>query len=82
MATPRRRLTSRAHSHPAAKQGRSPRGRVTCSETSVLDIPKLEAAKAAKKKAAAELLEHQKAKKIAAADAALAKGHKRGHHDK
>ena len=46
----------------------------------VLDIPKLEAAKAAKKKAAAEYLEHQKAAKIAAADAALAKGGKSGHH--
>lgn len=45
-------------------------------------MPKLEAAKAAKKKAADEWLAHQKAKKIAAADAALAKGHKGGHHDK
>jgi hypothetical protein len=46
----------------------------------VLDIPKLEAAKAAKKKAADEWLERQKAQKIAAADAALAKGHKNGRH--
>lgn len=46
----------------------------------VLDIPKLEAAKAAKKKAADDWLEHQKAKKIAAADAALAKSNKSGHH--
>jgi hypothetical protein len=45
----------------------------------VIDVPKLEAAKAAKKKAADEWLEHQKAKKVAAADAALAKGHKSGH---
>jgi len=46
----------------------------------VLDIPKLEAAKAAKKKAAEAWLERQKAEKIAAADAALAKGNKGGHH--
>lgn len=46
----------------------------------VLDIPKLEAAKAARKKQATEWLEHQKAAKIAAADAALAKGGKSGHH--
>jgi hypothetical protein len=48
----------------------------------VIDIPKLEAAKAAKKKAADEYLARQKANKIAAADAALAKGHKHGQHDK
>jgi hypothetical protein len=49
----------------------------------VLDIPKLEAKKEAKKKAAAEWLEHHKAEEIAAADAALAKkGNKSGHHDR
>ena len=48
----------------------------------VIDIPKLEAAKAAKNKAADQWLARQKADKIAAADAALAKGHKHGHHDK
>jgi hypothetical protein len=48
----------------------------------VLDIPKLEAAKEAKKKAAAEWLEHQKAQQIAAADAALARNHKSSHHDR
>ena len=47
----------------------------------VLDIPKLEAKKEAKKKAAAEWLERQKAEQIAAADAALAKGKKSGHHN-
>ena len=46
----------------------------------VLDIPKLEAAKEAKKKAAAEWLEHHKADQVAAADAALAKHNKNGHH--
>jgi hypothetical protein len=46
----------------------------------VLDIPKLEAAKTAKKKAAEEYLARQQAKKIAAADAALAKGNQSGHH--
>jgi hypothetical protein len=46
---------------------------------SVLDIPKLEAAKEAKKKAAAERLEHHKAEQVAAADAALAKHSKNGH---
>jgi hypothetical protein len=46
----------------------------------VLDIPKLEATQAAKKKAADEWLARQKANKIAAADAALAKGNKSGHH--
>jgi hypothetical protein len=51
-------------------------------EHAVLDIPKLEASKAAKKKAADEWLEHQKAKQIAAADAALAKGNKNAHHDR
>jgi hypothetical protein len=45
-------------------------------------VPKLEAAKSAKRKAAAEWLERQKAEQIAAADAALAKGHKNGHHDR
>jgi hypothetical protein len=45
-----------------------------------LDVPKLEAEKAAKKKAAAEWSEHHNAEKIAAADAALAKGNKHGHH--
>jgi hypothetical protein len=48
----------------------------------VIDVPKLEAAKTAKKKAADEWLAHEKAKKIAAADAALAKGNKSGHHGK
>jgi hypothetical protein len=47
----------------------------------VLDIPKLEAARAAKKKAAVEQLERAKAKQIAAADAALARGNKSAHHD-
>jgi hypothetical protein len=47
----------------------------------VLDIPKLEAERAAKKKAAAEQLERQKAKQVAAADAALARGNKNTHHD-
>jgi hypothetical protein len=47
-----------------------------------LDIPKLEAKKEAKKKAAAEWLERHKAEEIAAADAALAKGNKSGHHDR
>jgi hypothetical protein len=47
----------------------------------VLDVIKLEAIKEAKKKAAAEWVEHRKAEQIAAADAALAKGHKGGHHD-
>jgi hypothetical protein len=49
----------------------------------VLDIPKLEATKEAKKKAAAEWLERHKAEEVAAADAALAKkGNKSGHHDR
>jgi hypothetical protein len=48
----------------------------------VLDIPKLEAAKEAKKKAAAQWRERRKAEEIAAADAALAKGHKSAHHDR
>jgi hypothetical protein len=48
----------------------------------MLDIPKLEAAKSAKKKAADAWLAKQKAGKIAAADAALAKGRESGHHDK
>jgi hypothetical protein len=47
-----------------------------------LDIPKLEAEKEAKKKAAAEWLERHKAEEIAAADAALAKGNKSGHHNR
>ena len=42
----------------------------------VLDIPKLEAAKAAKVQAADKWLERRKAEQIAAADAALAKGAK------
>lgn len=52
----------------------------------VLDIPKLEAAKQARDKAAAETLERHKAAQVAAADAALAKrgkdgkGGKGGHH--
>jgi hypothetical protein len=48
----------------------------------VLDIPKLEAAKAAKVQAADKWLERRKAEQIAAADAALAKGGKSGHHDR
>jgi hypothetical protein len=47
----------------------------------VLDVLKLEAAKEAKQKAATEWLEHHKAEQVAAADAALAKGGKSGHHD-
>ena len=47
----------------------------------VLDVPKLEATKEAEKKAAAERRERYQAKKIAAADAAVAKGNKRGHGD-
>ena len=47
----------------------------------VLDIPKLEAMKEAENKAAAERRERYQAKKIAAADAAVAKGNKSGHHD-
>jgi hypothetical protein len=47
----------------------------------VLDVLKLETAKEAKKKAAAEWLEDHKAEQVAAADAALAKGGKNGHHD-
>jgi hypothetical protein len=45
-----------------------------------VDVPKLEAARAAKKKAAAEYLERHQADQIAAADAALAKG-KSSHDD-
>ena len=45
----------------------------------VLDVVKLEAEQAAKKKAAAEQLERQKARQIAAADAALAKHNKHPH---
>jgi hypothetical protein len=48
----------------------------------VLDVPKLEAAKEAKKKAAAEWLERHQAEEVAAADAALAKGKKSGRHDR
>jgi hypothetical protein len=48
----------------------------------VLDVPKLEAATAAKKQAADKWLERRKAEQIAAADAALAKGGKSGHHDR
>jgi hypothetical protein len=48
----------------------------------VLDIPKLEAKQAARKKAAAEWRERRKAEEIAAADAALAKGNKDGRHDR
>lgn len=51
-------------------------------EHAVLDVPKLEAAKAAKKQAADRWLERQKAERVAAADAALAKGGKGGHHDR
>jgi hypothetical protein len=47
----------------------------------VLDVPKLEAMKGAEKKAAAERRERLEAKKIAAADAAVARGNKSGHHD-
>jgi hypothetical protein len=54
----------------------------TAHEHVVLDIPKLEAGKAAKRKAAAEWRERQKAQEVAAADAALAKGAKGGHHDR
>lgn len=49
----------------------------------VLDVPKLEAAKAAKKQAADAWLVRHKAEQVAAADAALAKGGKGGgHHDR
>ena len=48
----------------------------------VLDVPKLEAMKEAEKKAAAERRERYQAKKIVAADAAVAKGNKSGHHDR
>jgi hypothetical protein len=48
----------------------------------VLDVPKLEALKEAEKKAAAERRERLEAKRIAAADAALARGNKSGHHDR
>jgi hypothetical protein len=44
-----------------------------------LDVPKLEAMREAEKKAAAERRERFQAKKIAAADAAVAKANKRGH---
>ena len=47
-----------------------------------LDVPKLEASKAAKKKAAAQWLDRHQADEIAAAEAALAKGGKSGHHDR
>jgi hypothetical protein len=47
----------------------------------VLDIPKLEAKKEAKKKADAEWLEHHNAEKIAAADAAVAEANESGHLD-
>jgi len=45
----------------------------------VLDVPKLEAMKEAEKKAAAERRQRFEAKRIAAADAAVAKGNKGGH---
>src|SRR5215472_4336840 len=45
-----------------------------------MDVPKLEAEKEAKKKAADKWLERQQAEKIAAADAAIARGNKGGHH--
>jgi uncharacterized protein YdbL (DUF1318 family) len=48
----------------------------------VLDVPRLEARKAAQKKAAAEREQHRKAREIAAADAALAKRSHGGHHDR
>jgi hypothetical protein len=48
----------------------------------VLDVLKLEAAKAAKKQAADKWLERHNAEQVAAADAALAKGGKSGHHDR
>jgi hypothetical protein len=48
----------------------------------VLDVLKLEAAKAAKKQAADKYLERRQAEQVAAADAALAKGGKSGHHDR
>jgi hypothetical protein len=47
----------------------------------VLDVPKLEARKAAQKKAAAEREQRRKAKEIAAADAALAKRNQGSHHN-
>jgi hypothetical protein len=48
----------------------------------VVDVPKLEARKQAQKKAAAEREQRRKAKDIAAAEAALAKRHQSGHHDR
>ncbi len=51
-------------------------------EHAVLDVLKLEAATAAKKQAAGKWLARQKAERIAAADAALARGGKSGHHDR
>jgi hypothetical protein len=48
----------------------------------VLDVPKLEAMKEAQKKAAAEAIERNKAKRIAAADAAVAKSNKGSHRDR
>jgi hypothetical protein len=51
-------------------------------EHAVLDVPKLEAAKAAKKRAADQWLERHNADRIAAADATIAKGGKSGHHDR
>jgi len=45
-----------------------------------MDVPKLEAEKEAKRKAADKWLERQQAEKIAAADAATARGNKGGHH--
>lgn len=48
----------------------------------VLDVPKLEAMKEAEKKVAAERRARLEAKRIAAADAAVARGNKSGHHDR
>jgi hypothetical protein len=45
-----------------------------------LDVPKLEAEKEARNKAAAKWQERQKAEKIAAADASIARGKKSGPH--
>jgi hypothetical protein len=53
----------------------------TCTHA-VLDVPELEAVREAQKKAAAERRVRYEAKKIAAADAAVAKGNKSGHHDR
>jgi hypothetical protein len=47
-----------------------------------LDVPELEARKAANKKAAADRLERHQAEQIAAADATLARHNKGGQHDR